>query len=168
MALAERVDQLRGDVAAPEGEKLLASPEAGFGPATAIDLGGVLIRRPPARSSYPRFWVRDDVLVKQGLQRGGVETYEHAVPRERYEQILERLTDLADDAGRARHRPFNIEKLQHELDCPRYMTYVVVSFLLQEGLLIRARKGSYTFASRSDFASNAASLWDKLKGADAV
>jgi hypothetical protein len=47
------------------------------------------------------------------------------------------------------------------------MTYVVVSLLLKEGLLVRARKGTYTFSYPAKFQSCAASLWDQLKGKEA-
>jgi hypothetical protein len=43
------------------------------------------------------------------------------------------------------------------------MTYLVVSLLLRERLLVRPRKGAYLFTAPADFASEAAGLWGELQ-----
>lgn len=163
MDLAERADRLRKDL--PVSQELAPAPRAGAAPSPAA-------KEPPsadrfAGDDYPKFFARDDALVKQGRKRDGSgEVYEHAVPREHYDHILDRLSRLAASFAHGKQRPFSIEKIQAEVDCPRYMTYVVVSMLLRAQLLNRARKGSYTFTAPADFAAEAAKLWDRLKGAD--
>jgi hypothetical protein len=168
MELAERTDRLRIEVSGITGGEIRAPARDDAEPPPPEDgEEGDLPQSPPTRGGYPKYRIRDNALIKQGLQRGGENVYEHAVPRERFDEILDQLANLADAAGRLNQRPFSIEKIQQGLTCPRYMTYVVVSFLLQQKLLIRARKGSYTFAAPSAFRSEAAKLWDDLKGADA-
>jgi hypothetical protein len=118
--------------------------------------------RPASAEGYPKFTTNDEYLVKEGLQRGGDDIYQHAVPRARYEEILKAVEATAN-AATSRRRAFSIDQVQKRLSCPRYMTYVVVSMLLQRGLLVRARKGSYTFANPATFAADAANLWDQLR-----
>jgi hypothetical protein len=165
MELAERADRLREEVSGPAGLGGPTPKQEGTQPAS---ISGELSASPqlPLRQGYPKYLVRDDSLIKRGLQRDRRAVYEHAVPQERYEQILDRLGQLASAFAHGKQRPFSIEQIQHGLDCPRYMTYVVVSMLLRHGLLLRARKGSYTFAAPAAFAATAAALWDQLKGAD--
>ncbi len=165
MDLAERADLLRKDIAVPQG-LAPATPPAGAAPGSPAK-GSPAADPLLAEDVYPKFFTRDDALVKRGLKRDGTgEVYEHAVPREQYDQILDRLSRMAATFAHGKQRPFSIEKIQAEVDCPRYMTYVVVSMLLRAQLLIRARKGSYTFTAPGDFAGAAAKLWDRLKGAD--
>jgi hypothetical protein len=163
--LAERADQLRKEIPEQATGEAPAWKKETPKPARAIeddDLG----RRSSPPESYPKYLIRDGALVKRGLQRGGEDVYEHAVPRDRYDQILRQLTKMASAFAHAKQRPFGVEQIQRGLDCPRYMTYVVVSLLMRERFLIRARKGSYTFAAPATFTTDAATLWDRLKGAD--
>jgi hypothetical protein len=122
--------------------------------------------RAEKRGGFPKFGVRGGMLVKKGLQRDGRSVYEHAVPQDKFEKLVARLGTLA--AGRDGHRQkeFTVDDVQRGLDCPKYMTYVAVSLLLREGLLIRARKGAYLFAAPGDFASEAAGLWGRLQNAE--
>jgi hypothetical protein len=115
------------------------------------------------RGGFPRFSVRGGMLVKKGLQRDGRSVYEHAVPQDKFDQILARLAALA--AGRDEHRQkgFTVDDVQRGLDCPKYMTYVVVSLMLREGLLVRPRKGAYLFAAPGEFSSEAGGLWGDLQ-----
>jgi hypothetical protein len=168
MELAERADRLRNDVSGVSGGELLPEQRADDEPTASDEIEES--NHPQittTRAEYPKYRVSDNALIKQGLQRGGEKVYEHAVPKDRFEAIINHLADMADAVGRAKLRPFSIEKIQQGLTCPRYMTYVVVSFLLQRKLLIRARKGSYTFVAPNVFRSEAPKLWDDLKGADA-
>ena len=83
------------------------------------------------------------------------------MPQDWYEQIFDRLVQMTKAPGKP--HPFSIDQVQKGMDCPRYMTYVVVSLLLRVGLIVRARKGSYTFAQPATFAGQAAALWEQLK-----
>jgi hypothetical protein len=162
MELAERADRLREEVpiSRTEGEpRKKDGPNPIFG-----DDGDRATPQSSREESYPKYLVRDDILIKQGLQRTGRDVYEHAVPREQYDQIIDSLKEIALTTSHGKQRPFNIERVQTRLKCPRYMTYVVVSMLLREGLLLRSRKGIYTFATPTTFGTDAATLWDRLKG----
>ncbi len=153
--LRAEVEALRSDGDASDASEALSEGMPPRGERLAVPAGSGKAR--PA--GYPRFWVRDDVLVKQGLQRDGRNVYEHAVPRERFENILERLAKLAHQ----RTKEFSIDDVQQALDCPVYMTYVVVSLLVREGLVRRARKGAYGFPAPDEFPAQAAGLWPKLQ-----
>jgi hypothetical protein len=163
LELAERVDRLREELESlptdVSARGKLEDAEPLTGPEDSPPL-------PPkaSRAGYPKYLVRDGLLIKRGLQRSGLDVYEHAVPQDHYERIVALLETMAAAWTHGRQRPFTIEQLQGEVSAPRYMTYVVVSFLLRQGLLLRARKGKYTFAEPATFAAAAADLWDRLKG----
>jgi hypothetical protein len=166
LELAERVDRLRAEL-----ETMAKDTTAEEEPAQPQLSASLEDSKPSqervSQAGYPKYLVRDGVLVKRGLQRSGVDVYEHAVPQDHYERILAQLGNMAAAVRtHGRQRPFTIEQLQGEVEGPRYMTYVVVSLLLREGLLIRARKGKYTFTAPATFAVDAANLWDRLKGED--
>lgn len=158
MKLAERADQLRADVPASgdggrsKGDRAAAHGANGHAEAPRLS----------DRESYPKFVVREDSLVKRGLQRDRRRVYEHSVPRERYEATVEHLAGMAA-RGQGKHRPFTLEHVQDDLDHPRYVTYVVASFLLKTGLIKRVRKGSYDFSGPETFAADAADLWCRLE-----
>jgi hypothetical protein len=162
--LAERTDglhqEIRAMTASGHTEKtrraftLLATPEESQ---TLLEPWS-----PRKAEEYPKYRVRDGVLVKQGLQRDGKHVYEHAVPHERFTEIVSAVAAKATRGGK--QKPFTIDQVQEELDCPRYMTYVVVSLLVRQGLLVRARKGSYTLAAPSTLGFDAANLWKQLQG----
>jgi hypothetical protein len=166
MELAERADRLREEVQGlttaglaeteQENRLLQATPEDELSP-----------RGIPAREGYPKYVVRDGALVKLGLQRDGHNVYEHAVPQEHFDQLVRQLTDMAATRTHGKQRPFTVEDVQKGVRCPRYMTYAAVSLFVREGLIVRARKGSYTFAAPATFANAAAALWIRLKGASA-
>lgn len=115
----------------------------------------------PTGDTYPRFWVRGGMLVKQGLQRSGKDVYEHAVPRDQFDQILGRLQEIASRRSR---REFSVDSIHRDLpDLPKYMLYVVMSLLTKEHLLERARKGAYLLTRPESLAQEAIDLWDKLQ-----
>jgi hypothetical protein len=168
MELAERTDRLREEVTANAGEGQTMTRLADVEQETANDTEpDRLVPQTPKRSVYPKYRVRDDILIKQGLQRSGREVYEHSVTRERFDEIVARLANMAALPAQRKPRLFSIEDVQKELDCPRYMTYVVVSLLTSTGLVVRARKGSYRFSDPVNFRSAVNALWERLKGEDA-
>jgi hypothetical protein len=166
--LARRADELaRAVLLQPNCDKVSECVVESPKPLLALDTRRTH-GRPESGDDYPRYLTKDDYLIKRGLQRGGADVYEHAVPRAKFDEILGALTQLATGPATGRKGSFDINRIQKRLACPQYMTYVVVSLLLKEGLLIRFRKGSYTFADPATFAANATNLWDQLKeGANA-
>lgn len=158
MGQAQRADQLRDEIAGHSKEGPLELPGALESP--EIPRGQLHV----GRTGYPKYLIQDGSLIKRGLQRAGGE-YEHAVPHERFLEIRQKLSDKASECLRGRPRPFTIEQIQRDLNCPRYMTYVVVSWLLHGGLLASERKGSYRFSAPAAFADQIDALWNQLKGA---
>ncbi len=149
--LAERADALRADIqGAQAGAETPLPPREEPRTAPAASKG---------TTDYPRFGVRGGQLVKQGLQRNGRDTYEHAVPRDKCERIL---ADLAPLAARPT-RIFAMDDIASSRDLPRYMTYVVVSLLVRQGLVRQLRKGAYKFAAATDLTQEMAALWPKLE-----
>jgi len=153
--LAERADKLREDIGTVGSGKLLVEPLV---PATPS------AEQPQAHrndaDSYPRFFIRGGHMVKQGLQRNGVDQYEHAVPREQFSQILEHLREMA---ARRSKREFSVEQVHKALSAlPKYMVYTTMSLLMHQGMLEKARKGAYKFARAESFADESSSLWNKL------
>src|SRR5437762_8824872 len=91
--LAERADRLREELSAlTMSDEGWQNDEPERGPvgakADATDQ-----RR--AKDHYPKYFVRGDNLVKRGLQRNARDVYEHAVPRDWYEKILDRLVQMS-------------------------------------------------------------------------
>lgn len=162
--LAQHTDTVRKGVLALTGGRALGSARAANGSGNAQ---GKLATKTPRSATYPRFLVRDGLLVKQGLQRNGRDVYEHGVPRKQLDQILESVGGMAQGRKGTRHEPFSMEAVQDKLDerggLPRYMTYVVMSFLRERGLLDRLRKGAYVFTDSARFATAAGQLWQDLQ-----
>src|SRR5262245_25169454 len=94
--LAERADELRAEVQALAGERIPVAPPAE--PTQPARHAEVKRAHPP----FPQFEVRGEMLVKRGLQRSGRDIYEHAVPRDRFEHILDRLAEMAAGSGKGR------------------------------------------------------------------
>jgi len=150
--LAEQADRLRIGVQNLTGESLPVR-ESSSTPAPA-----------GTQEEYPRFCVRDNQIIKLGRQRDGVREYEHAVPWDRYDQIMRIISDLATGRRNNPQKPLRFEMIQGQLDYPQYQARVIVSLLVRKKLLVVARKGSYRFTSPATFESDVANLWDNLKG----
>jgi hypothetical protein len=114
------------------------------------------------RPDYPRFFRRGGCLVREGLKRDGRDVYDHSVPRDVFNQILERLKGIAAARAGRGARSFPIADVGKGLRVPGYRVYAVVSYLLSKGLLLHARKGAYLFADPAGFAEEATKLWDSL------
>ena len=117
------------------------------------------------RAGFPRFVVRNGLLVKVALQRDRRNVYEHTVPQDKFDKILARLVAMASAQSEAGEE-FTVDDVQTGLDCPKYMTYVVVSLLLQKDLFVRGRKGLYRFSEPEDFPTAVAGLWSRLPRAE--
>jgi hypothetical protein len=112
---------------------------------------------------FPKFWVRGNALVKQGLQRNKQDVYEHTVPKEKFDEIVRHLQTMASYRENKRQKEFKTDEVQEGVNCPPYMTYVVISLLHRQGLLDKARKGAYLFAAPESFFSDVDRLWRELQ-----
>jgi hypothetical protein len=114
----------------------------------------------PKGTGYPKFFKRDGALVKQGLKRDGQDSYEHSVPREVFDNLMDRLKAMAKErVAKGKRKSFAIEEVGKGLSVPHYRVYVVVSYLLQTGLLEKAKKGAYLFADPTEFLRHADEVW---------
>jgi hypothetical protein len=150
--LAEQADRLRTGVQNLSGETSPVTVDMHTSPSAVT------------AEEYPRFFIRDGLLVKLGRQRDGTSEYEHSVPKDRYERILGVLRDMAAGRRNSPQKPFRFEIVQSEVEYPQYQARVVMSLLIRKGLLLVARKGSYRFASPATFESDVANLWNTVKG----
>jgi hypothetical protein len=163
MDLAERIDGLRAEIKSVYTDESQTAQRDGTSPAGG---GRQPTAKRPDQGDYPRFRRRGDSVVKQALQRNGRDIYEHAVPRDQFQQILDRLTAMAAGQAAGRQREFTMNDIEKALPpLPRYMVYVTVSLLLRVELLARARKGAYVFANAEAFAADSARLWEQLQNA---
>jgi len=165
MDLAERADALRREAAAlaESGEGLESVVEEMQRPARPELPASV----PPEAADFPRYFVRSGTLVKQGLQRNGRDVYEHAVPRDQFERVLDYFRERASRLAGGRQKPFSVDDVHRAVsDLPKYMVYVAISLLLKEELLQQARKGAYLIAAPGNFATASSGLWESLLKTD--
>jgi hypothetical protein len=161
--LAERVDGIRveAETQGPASNHRQAQMFALVAPSLA-SLDAVQAERARKHAEYPIYIVNDGMLVKRGLQRDGLNFYEHAVPREACSAIIRQIQAKTHETdGKA--RPFTIDDLQHDLTCPRYMTYVVASLLLRHGLMTRTGKGKYIVESPATLVEDVTKLLEEIQ-----
>jgi hypothetical protein len=152
LALAETVDSVRARVVSLDGTG--ATPnEGGSAPQQdVVSLPRTAPRR--RRSDYPKFFVREDTLVKVGLGRDRRSEYEHTVSRSEFDSVASRIAELL-----ANQRSFDVDQLQAGLSCPVYRTYIVLALLRKTGVLTARQRGKYTAKDAATIASDAERVW---------
>ena len=113
--------------------------------------------RKKSKKDYPKYAVRSDALIKIGLSRDRRTEYEHAVPRDEFETIIKRLSELA---GR---KHFSPDEIIEKVSSPSYQVYIVISLLKERGLLAVPRRGMYAFTRPKSFLNEAAAIWKSLE-----
>jgi hypothetical protein len=96
--------------------------------------------------------VEDQKLIMTGESRNGKDDYEHAVPRQRYRQIVACLCSLA-----AERSDFTSDAVTKKVGGPHYHIQVVLKFLKEKNLVVSERKGQYYFSPR--FAADVSQAW---------
>ena len=94
------------------------------------------------RSAYPRFLVADDRIIKVGKGKSrSAKEYRHEAPREAFDKLVAWL----DEARAAGKREWSAQEAVEALDgeVPSYQTYLMISALIQSGMLAKVRRGSY-------------------------
>lgn len=109
------------------------------------------------KTDYPKYRIRDNCLVKIGLQRDRRSEYQHIVQKAAVDKIV---SVIIKHLGKTKH--FNPDTILAELNLPAYQTYVVLAMLRQMGLLKNPRRGLYTVTDVGDFDAAASIVWNKL------
>jgi hypothetical protein len=112
---------------------------------------------PSVTQRLPYFYVDAGDVVLRGPSRTH-EFYEHRIPKEHYDLVLDRLADLAA----ANHQEVLPSSLQDRDEMPIHEPGEVIRLLAQEGLLVKVRRGRYRFKDRDRFASEARKVWSSL------
>lgn len=114
-----------------------------------------------AKSSYPRFFVRNGTLSKVGWSKKKKEEYIHKIPRESFDIIVRSMAQLA----KRKRGPYSSDEIKTELEgmqaaVPAYQVYVTVALLRDNGCVTkRGREGHVWSGSLDD---KAAAVWGKL------
>jgi hypothetical protein len=160
-AASKRVDQLRREMAFGlnaadgEGRRKLGSDNANQSPRPTANQNNVR----KSKKAYPKYALRSDVLIKTGLSRDRRTEYEHAVPKDEFEKVVARLSELTS------RKKFIAGDVLKEVKCPSYQAYLVISFLKERGLLVVPRRGLYAFRRPKDFAAESRTIWESLGNA---
>jgi hypothetical protein len=158
-AASKRVDELRRTVLTPASDNptgqvsILRADVNGAG--TRHSAGGKSGKK--SKKDYPKYTVRSDALVKIGLSRDRRTEYEHTVPRTEFDAVLQRLGELAGK------KHFSADDVIHEVPCPSYQAYIVISLLKERGLLAVPRRGMYAFTRPKNFLNEAGTIWNSLE-----
>lgn len=110
------------------------------------------------KDDYPRYGRRAETLVKLGLGRDKLTEYEHTVPKNQIDAIIEKLRIM-----RSTKKDFRAEVLQRELECPSYQTYIVLALLKHLDVLDIQRRGTYVFKNQLPSSSD---LWERIPALD--
>ncbi|MEW6355181.1 MAG: hypothetical protein AB1696_02555 [Planctomycetota bacterium] len=152
-SIAEATDDLRRQAS----EILDGKPEPVQTPAVR-DVARKGERLP--KKEYPKFFIRGNMLVKQGLTRNRKETYEHTVSKEHFDSIVAMLAEEAKN-----RTEFLGPALAEKANCAPYEFYVVLAWLKHVGLVETQRRGQYRFVSPNSLESDAHARWKQEENA---
>jgi len=117
--------------------------------------------RRPHKAGYPKFLVRNGVLVRLAWSKRKGTEYVHKVPLAVFDSIVKVCTGLA----RSGPGPFPGEEVirlanaQGHDPIPAYQVYVVIGLLRQEGCIEQVGREGYKFPP--DLVGHAQSAWEK-------
>jgi hypothetical protein len=104
---------------------------------------------------FPRFYRREDVLVKEAVRGDGVTTYKQRMPLKDFKITLSALQELAKT--RDEFRPPTVVQ---QTEQPSYLIYIVLNLLLKLGLLDKPKSGLYRFTEKTDLTHE--DLWAQI------
>jgi hypothetical protein len=146
-AVGKRVDQL----AAMERSPGRVSGDLGR--------GADVVGRRRGKSSYPRFEIGDDRIVKIGKGKAKAsKEYRHEASRESFERLMSWLDAISGSGKKEWLAQEAVEGVAGEV--PSYQVYLMLGALRIGGLLRSVRKGSYELADSTVAVSD---YWDVLR-----
>ena len=156
--VASALRRLREELRADEARPIETPPLRKVG---AKSNGRERTRQRPAKAKagYPKFYVRDDSLIKEGWSKKSNRAYTHRVPADAYRRAIAAL----QQAGGNDERPLTTDVLRDDsnLDAgnslPTYQFYVVLAFLKANGVIRQVGRKGYVIPG--DLEENAIEIW---------
>ena len=112
---------------------------------------------PRSNRKLPYYYVEGDRLVKVGPSRDGANTYEHRVPHDHYDMVVNAVATIT----RSREN-FETTDIISRCDIPGHEPRIVLAVLEQEGLINGVRKGRWSIANSATLVEEAKRVWQKL------
>lgn len=99
-------------------------------------------KKPPG---YPRFFVRDDCLHKEGWSKKAQRTYTHRIPGSLFRGAVQALQQIAEKAVGSCSTEFILNELALVTRdaVPTYQVYILIAFLRSHGVIRPAGRGEY-------------------------
>ena len=120
-------------------------------------------KRAPAKGEYPKFFRRDDQLVKIGWSKKERSEYEHKAPR----RVVDALTAaIVRRSGNG--KLFTVDDLlplkdpQDGSEMPGYQVYVALAWFKVAGLVKQHGRSGYSAKNAARLNDNTASAWVQL------
>jgi hypothetical protein len=121
-------------------------------------------RRAVRKENYPRFFRRQDLLVKVGWSKSESAEYEHKAPRPVVDAVARRISR----AGSRSQTPFTAESLSDvhrqddDTEIPGYQLYLCLGWLKQLKLIRQHGRQGYSLARGGDFSAAVERAWKDL------
>lgn len=113
------------------------------------------------RGMYPRFFIQDESLVKEGWSKKTKRTYTHRAGKDEYHKVVTALDKIAGEVN----RPLSTEMLLAESGLqdtlPTYKFYVVLAFLREFGVIRQVGREGHVVPK--GLLDNAIDLWNKIQ-----
>ncbi len=107
-------------------------------------------------NDYPKFFVRDDALIRRGLRSDKTTTYEQRLSRTNFDQVIEVLRSVL-----AAKTEFHPSEVVSKANTPQYHIYMTLHVLENAGFLDLIRRGLYRFL-RTTESSWADGVWGDI------
>ncbi len=156
-------------IKAPVGRETGTSPSPalqmrrGIRAAKPVTVANRRATRTARQHDYPRFFRKDDQLVRIAWSKREKKEYQHKAPRSVLQSLGAAMAKLGSDG-----RIFSTDQLlplqdqTDGTDIPNYQAYVGIAFLKQAGLIDQHGRQGYSISRLSDFADSIESVWRKL------
>ncbi len=116
-------------------------------------------RGPAGRKyQYPRFFQRNEELVKQGLKRDKKNTYEHSVPKPCYFRVVEVIDKLSEEKPTFKSE----DVISGSEATPTYQVYITLGYLTKQGVLRAQGRGTYYAPEPEMVLESARRAWEDL------
>lgn len=133
--------------------------------ATDVNRGNAFVARdqpPNEKKSYPIFQVRNGTLYRTAWSRKKNAEYEHKVPKQTVDQVIQAMARVADTDS----RPITVEAIlstansMSVLEIPQYQAYLVISWLRYANCIDQIGRDGYRIPV--DISTIAERKWQQL------
>lgn len=109
-----------------------------------------------SKSAFPKFYIKDGVLIKEGLRRNRRGTYQHVIGKTEFEKTFSILQDIASN-----HKVFKAESVVERTALPAYQVYLLLALLKRLGSLESLQRGEYRILNGA-LNTEPNNLWSQL------